>query len=464
MQYLIVASLFAALTLASPSPDPFNKHNPDVLADTGTRPTGTMHGVNLGSWLLTEPYMVPSLYEDPELAGWHFGTDGKVVFSKNVPKDAKPAIIDEYTLWSVLGHDKALKLLEKHWDTWYTEDDFHKFSAAGLNTVRLPIGYWTVNPIASDPYGMGMEAAFYVDKALEWASKANLKVIIDLHAAYKSQNGFDNSARAGVAGWGDAESVKHTLQTLELIVKKWGSHSSVYGIAVLNEPASFLISSKIIDDFHKKAIEVVRPLGKDIYISDSFRPYAETAKLFGASKAKYSEHVVLDTHLYQVFSDGENSITHDHHLNWTCGDRRKEVAAGFAKMNLIVGELSGAQTDCAKYLNGFKKGSRYDGTFNNTKPMGDCKDKQSLKTMSDTAKQEVKEFIGAQLDAYSSSSIGWLFWAGKAEATADLWSFEALYDAKLFDFKGSKGFCDKYNAGKKPMEIPGDTAGPSTQK
>ncbi|ORY86394.1 hypothetical protein BCR37DRAFT_385835 [Protomyces lactucae-debilis] len=113
-------------------------------------------------------------------------------------------------------------------------------------------------------------------------------------------------------------------------------------------------------------------------------------------------------------------MTLKQHLVLTCGDQLSDVAWASKDMDLAVGRFSGAETDCAKHLNGFKVGSRYDGTFKNTTPMGSCDQKQSLKMMSDAAKEEVKEFISAQLEAYSASGTRWLFWAGKAEKTADL--------------------------------------------
>lgn len=38
--------------------------------------------------------------------------------------------------------DTAHSKLVNHWNTWITEDDFKTMKAAGLNHVRLPIGYW----------------------------------------------------------------------------------------------------------------------------------------------------------------------------------------------------------------------------------------------------------------------------------------------------------------------------------
>ena len=71
-----------------------------------------------------------------------------------------PAVVDEWTFCQyVSGHpfpfhwlcnqdyryqdyDTAHSKLVDHWNTWITENDFRSIKAAGLNHVRLPIGYW----------------------------------------------------------------------------------------------------------------------------------------------------------------------------------------------------------------------------------------------------------------------------------------------------------------------------------
>jgi glucan 1,3-beta-glucosidase len=56
-----------------------------------------------------------------------------------------------------------------------------------LNHVRLPIGYWAFEVGPGEPYISGQQA--YIQKAITWATKYNLKVIVDLHGAPGSQNG-----------------------------------------------------------------------------------------------------------------------------------------------------------------------------------------------------------------------------------------------------------------------------------
>ncbi|ELU38127.1 glycoside hydrolase family 5 protein [Rhizoctonia solani AG-1 IA] len=46
-----------------------------------------------------------------------------------------------------LGQEKADQVFEEHWATWFTEKDVDEIVAAGLNSVRIPLGYWIVEPL-----------------------------------------------------------------------------------------------------------------------------------------------------------------------------------------------------------------------------------------------------------------------------------------------------------------------------
>lgn len=85
----------------------------------------------------------------------------------------------EYTYCETLGSDEAYSRLSKHWDSWITEDDLHQIAAAGMNHVRIPVGYWSVIKDDDAPYVQG--AYEFLGRALDWASGAGLKVMIDLH-------------------------------------------------------------------------------------------------------------------------------------------------------------------------------------------------------------------------------------------------------------------------------------------
>jgi len=129
-----------------------------------------------------------------------------------------PAIVDEWTFGQYQDPNVARAKLTEHWDTWITESDFSAIAAAGyvigctaalcaasfefnrglnkglfanfrLNHVRIPIGYWAYDVAPGEPYISGQNA--YLLKAIAWAAIYNLKVIVDLHGAPGSQNGYE---------------------------------------------------------------------------------------------------------------------------------------------------------------------------------------------------------------------------------------------------------------------------------
>ena len=124
-------------------------------------------------------------------------------------------IIDEMTWTGYQDRANATKILREHWDTFITEQDFAEIKAAGynhfilldrkdrrlllafylfsLNHVRIPIGYWAFHLMEGETYIQGQLP--YLKKAFKWAEKHDLKVIVDLHGAPGTQNGYVSSNR-----------------------------------------------------------------------------------------------------------------------------------------------------------------------------------------------------------------------------------------------------------------------------
>src|ERR1700722_16807575 len=114
------------------------------LALAQSAPNGAkLHGVNLGGWLVLEKWIKPSLFE---------GETAK----------------DEYTLCQSWGREKAAARLKQHRETWITADDFAWMKVRGINSVRLPVGYWVAEE--NPPFITGqetMDLAFRLAKANE---------------------------------------------------------------------------------------------------------------------------------------------------------------------------------------------------------------------------------------------------------------------------------------------------------
>lgn len=105
----------------------------------------------------------------------------------------KSAELDVATGW---GDTKSSRsVLEKHWDTWITEDDFAWLQQTGINTVRIPIGYWSLGADYCQDTPFEEVASVYdrswprILRAISWAVKYDIGVLVDLHGAPGSQNG-----------------------------------------------------------------------------------------------------------------------------------------------------------------------------------------------------------------------------------------------------------------------------------
>jgi glucan 1,3-beta-glucosidase len=198
-----------------------------------------INGVNLGGWLLVERWIT-----------------ARSPIWQGVPA----GIESEYHLMQYLGQGAGNARFKQHRDTFITEADFKAISEAGLNTVRIPVGYW-IRPVSSGPattHAGG--AAAYLDSALRWAGNFGLKVIVDIHGVMGSQNGDTNSACEikGRADWGvKAGSVDDTLALVDFLVSRYKAHPAFLGLALLNEPGQY-IDLNTLQQYYLKAYGLVR--------------------------------------------------------------------------------------------------------------------------------------------------------------------------------------------------------------
>ncbi|GHJ85708.1 hypothetical protein NliqN6_2110 [Naganishia liquefaciens] len=369
--------------------------------DTGFNYGGSdVRGVNLGGWLLLEPFITPWLFEN---------LDG--------------SIVDEYTFCQNQDRGAAANALRSHWDSWITEDDFRQIRDAGLNHVRLPIGFWAFDVSGGEPYIQGQKEYLY--RAIGWARQYGIKVIIDLHGAPGSQNGFDNSGRRGSANWADDQrNVDRTRGVVQSLAGEF-SDGQYYGvvtaIAVLNEPAGFLNDNLLYTarQFNIDAYYDVRERGGLLVIyHDAFQP---PSFWNGAFNYPQTSDVMLDHHYYSVFSDAEVRRTWGQHLNAACsyGDTLA-TAPNWA----VVGEWSLAAYDCARWLNGRGVGARYDGSYPGSSYVGVCWPfTGDGSTFSNEYKNFLRDFWDTQTQTFENRGQGWIFWTWKA-APAE-WSYQA---------------------------------------
>ena len=254
-------------------------------------------GVNLGNWLVLEKWMSPGLFD---------GTTAE----------------DEYYLPTQLPKEIYEERIRMHRSEYITERDFTRIRAMGMDAVRIPVPYFIFGDRA--PF---VGCVKELDNAFNWAEKYGLKILIDLHTAPDSQNGFDNGGISGVCKWSqEPEEVEFELSVLERLAERYGTREGLWGIEVINEPiledmwetmhvqerypavdpekaaGSKPNTIEFIRQFYLDAYDRLRkymPEDKYVVIHDTFRLKAWKDFM---REDKY-KNVVLDTHMYLMVAE-----------------------------------------------------------------------------------------------------------------------------------------------------------------
>lgn len=405
-QLSLTSALVTAVSLVSAVPTTIQERR--VNFNWGS---DKVRGVNIGGWLVLEPFITPSIFEKYSTPEW--------------------PVVDEWTLSEKLGRQGTIDALKPHWDSFVSLNDFWKIKNAGFNLVRIPVGYWSfVEPWG--PYAQG--AAPYLDSAIDWARQTGLKVVIDLHGAPKSQNGFDHSGqKLASPGWGDADSLSYTHTVLKQIEEKYAKpelQDVVVAIQFLNEPFLSKLNPETVKQFYRDAFYNLREISDTpAMLHDGFWDPV-WLNGFLTPQDNNAQNVIVDHHEYQIFDSGLVGLSVDQHLGLACNAVNNY--AGSDKWT-IVGEWSGALTDCARHLNGFGAGSRMEGSFPGSYYIGSCSGKSGpVSSWSEDWKDSIRRYIEVQLDAFETKTQGWVFWNFKTEGSAGEWDLFQLLDGGVF--------------------------------
>ncbi|WFD30544.1 hypothetical protein MSPP1_001565 [Malassezia sp. CBS 17886] len=342
-------------------------------------------GVNTGAWFVQENWMTASLFK---CAGGS--------------KSGELDVLEGYGT-SSNGVNSARARMEKHWDTWITEKDFEKMAQMSINTVRLPIGYWTPGGNWTDnspfaPYKSVYENSWkYFLRAVQWADKYNIGVLVDLHGAYGSQNGQPHSgvSNRGVQFYNN-KNEQLTTDVLLWITEQTANITNVVGIELLNEPTN----NPRLWTWYNKTMNAMRKVNKHaedlpLYFHDAFNP-SEGAKFAG----KRNDFVVQDTHSYFVFTQKDTDTSasqHTSHIQGAIQDSMRTMA-GTARGNFVVGEWS-----CALSPSSLKSSGNH--------------------------RKSSSDFCQAQTNAYRNATAGAHFWSWTMENCDDNagWCFKSAF-------------------------------------
>ncbi|MBW0471358.1 hypothetical protein O181_011073 [Austropuccinia psidii MF-1] len=404
-------------------------------------------GVNLGGWLVIEPFITPSLFE-PYL------------------ENQKP-VTDEWELSQALGTSLA-STIESHYDNFITEEDFAQIASAGLNWVRLPVGWWMIETLGDEPFLEGVSWKYFF-RALGWARKYGLRINLDLHAVPGSQNGWNHSGRSGTVGFlagamgiANAQRTLNYVRTLAQFISQPEYKNVVPMFSILNEPFLESISRQAITSWYYQAYRIVREIGgygegkgPFVVIHDGFEGLGKTS---WAGFMKGSDRIALDSHNYWCFTAQVNDPMQTNAFKpcngWAARSNETMQTFGLA----MIAEWSVAVNDCGLFVNGVNKGSRYEGTFPNpNRPnsefqrVGSCTEWLDHRTWSQDRKKGFADMAQASQDA----AINSFFWTWKIGDSIKqnfppnpMWSYKVGLQAGFIrpDARGSRGVCSQLSS------------------
>ncbi|KAI5799049.1 putative glucan endo-1,6-beta-glucosidase B [Geopyxis carbonaria] len=368
-------------------------------------PSGKIRGVNLGSLFVVEPWMMSQSWAS-------MGCGGQS---------------SEFDCMLALGQEAGDAAFATHWDSWITQDDLKAMASYGLNTVRIPLGYWLKEDLvdSSEHFPRGGYAKLVT--VAGWAKDAGLNIILDLHGAPGAQQANQpfTGQYAGSVGFYNDYNYQRSADFLGWLTDKVhgddaAAFSTVFAIQVVNEPLQDTSKTgSMISTFYPQALNAIRA--------------AEEARSVGADKQLHvqfmdgkwgsgdpksnlpaDDALLFDNHDYVKWTPGVGQNQNDYFWH-SCND---DVSSSSGAV--VVGEWSLAVGDDIEQTDAFKVGPANDGWY--------------------------AAWWKAQTVAYEKQQ-GWIFWSWKTELGDDYrWSYKQAVEAgvipKAAGDGASSGVCN----------------------
>ncbi|MCR4794779.1 MAG: glycoside hydrolase family 5 protein [Ruminococcus sp.] len=181
---------------------------------------------------------------------------------------------------------------KKHLDTFIKENDFNVIAAWGADHVRVPFDY---NIIENNDGTYSDEGFGYLDKAVEFAKKYDLNIILDLHKT--AGFSFDYYGEDESGFFDNPEYQERFYRLWEEVARRYGSLSSYVAFELLNE----VTDASFIDKWNrivKECIGRIRKIAPDtlILVGSYHNNSADTVQFLDAP---YDDKIVYNMHCYE---------------------------------------------------------------------------------------------------------------------------------------------------------------------
>ncbi|KKY15874.1 hypothetical protein UCRPC4_g06060 [Phaeomoniella chlamydospora] len=302
---------------------------------------------------------------------------------------------------SGLGQTAANSAFQAHWARWITEDDIATMSSYGLNTIRIPVGYWMDEDIVytdSEYFPQGGQA--YLEQVCGWASEYGFYIIIDLHGAPGAQVAEQpfTGQYASTAGFYQDYQYSRAysfLSWMANLIHTKNNFRNVGMLEVVNEPISG--ESTLISEYYPNAYSAIRDAESSLSISSNnylHIQFMDTNWGAGDPNADLSDtyFASYDNHQYPKY-DSSITPSQSNYLDAACSAN----PASDGDTPLIIGEW------CIS-------------------PATDVQDDSEFEISDTTNTEFYQKWFAAQATTYESQ-LGWIFWSWKAQLDDYRWSY-----------------------------------------
>ncbi|KAL1349453.1 hypothetical protein HN51_025950 [Arachis hypogaea] len=285
----------------------------------------------------------------------------------------------EFQVTNGYGPLKAPQVMKDHWNSFIVENDLKMIASKGINALRIPVGWWIASdPTPPSPYVAGSLHA--LDNAFFWAQKYGLKIIIDLHAAPGSQNGYEHSSSRDTSQeWGKTdENIQQTVNVIEFLAARYAKSPSLYAVELINEPLSPGATLEALNKYYKAGYEAVRKHSKTAYVVLSNRLASSDPREFFPVATGLMK-TVIDVHYYSLYESKFDNLTVQQNIDFIQTNRSSDLT--------FVTTSNGPLTFVGEWVSEWK--------------------------VNGATKEDYQRFAKAQLDVYGRATFGWSYWTLK---------------------------------------------------
>lgn len=195
-----------------------------------------------------------------------------------------------------LGDERYQAFFSSLLDSFITEGDFAFLKEIGATVVRIPFNYRhfedDLTPANYNPSGF-----YYLDRALEWAKKYNIYIILDLHAAPGWQNqGWHSDNPYGISLlWSDKNYQDRVKNLWVYIADHYKDEEWIAGYNLLNEPNA--PSIEILNKVYREWTSAIRSVDKNHIIFIEGNRYSQ---VFEGLDEPFDDNLVYSSHNYTI--------------------------------------------------------------------------------------------------------------------------------------------------------------------